>query len=408
MLFCMVVGKVKLVYSRRNTVAFLFLSLAYFIYGITIETFKSALILFGTLITFWLIINLNTIDKRKCLNYITTGFTLLMIPSLILWLINWVMPLPTFGTVQIDNDVLAYLPYDNYIIFVKSAFYFFRFNGPFLEPGHVGMMTAFLVYANRYNFRDWRIVAISFIMLFTLSLSGYVLLTIGFFLNRFADSAHIIKVVLLAGVFLFIGYNVALTYNNGHNYVNELILDRLQYDEEKGFTGNNRVFGQIDNYYRFLLNNSQYFWTGYDKKTIKYLAETGSRGTGYVMYVVMHGFLGLIITALFYIFYALSSSRRKYALLFFLFVCFVFWQRCYPFWTSWLICYVGGISLYEDMKAKEAIEAQPLRVSKKRRKAGRSRGGIVALPSQGFIDKPVAPASTSASSPSGSVATPLP
>lgn len=352
---CVIFGRIRLELTFRNLVSFLLLAIAYLMYNFTYNSIKSLLILATTLMTFWVIISLNVKDKYDCLNFITTAFVVLMIPSLVLWLVNWFVPLPSFGTVRIDNTYQHYRPYTNHLIFVKSSMlsYGYRFNGPFLEPGHLGMMSAFLLYANKYNFKDKRLIGIIVVLLFSLSLAGYVLAAIGYCFNKFVtDKRFILRV---AGVIIVIIpiYFFSLTYNGGHNFLNERIIERLQYDEDKGFSGNNRVFGQIEDYYRFLLKSGKHFWTGYDKKTMKWLAESQeSRGTGYVMFVVTNGFLGLIITSLFYIYYAASSKCKKYALLYFIYVCFVFWQRCYPFWTSWLICYVWGISIYDALNYK--------------------------------------------------------
>lgn len=353
---CIVAGKIGLKHSARNVVSFLLLTLAYLTFGISYTdfNFNSFLLLASTLITFWVIISLNEQDKFDCLDYITKWFVVLMVPSLLLWLLNWVVPLPSFGTVAIQSDTLGYWPYQNHIIFLKASMhsYGYRFSGPFLEPGHLGMMSAFLLYANKFDFKDKRLICIVFVLLFSLSLAGYMLTAIGYCFNKFVDDRRF--VMRLAGVVVLLIpiYYFSLTYNGGHNFINENIIERLQPDEEKGFYGNNRVFGLIDEYYDYLLDNSKYFWTGYDRDTIKWLAEEkNSRGTGFVMYVVMHGFLGLIITSLFYVYYAASSRCKKYALFYLLFVCFVFWQRCYPFWTSWLICYVWGISTYEALKS---------------------------------------------------------
>ena len=350
-----VAGKIKLELNARNVISFLLLAFAFFTYNFSFTNFNALIHLACALITFWVIISLNTQDKSDCLNFITKWFTILMVPSLLLWLLNWFVPLPSFGTVKIDNEFQYYLPYENHILFLKASIwsYGFRFTGPFLEPGHLGMMSAFLLYANKFNFKDKRLICILVVLLFTLSLAGYMLAIIGYCFNKIVyDRKFMIRFVCVVVVLIPI-LSFSTSYKGGHNFLNEMIIQRLQYDEEVGFTGNNRVFGEIDEYYDFLLSSSQYFWTGFDEKTIKWLAEErDSRGTGFVMFVVRYGFLGLIIVSLFYIFYAASAKRKKYALVYLLFVCFVFWQRSYPFWTSWLICYVWGISTYDSLNYK--------------------------------------------------------
>ena len=154
--------------------------------------------------------------------------------------------------------------------------------------------------------------------------------------------------------------------------INELILARMEYDEDKGFSGNNRVFGDIDYYYDRLLHSPTLFWTGYSRETLKQLAEAGSRGTGFVMFVITNGFFGLILVSLFYIYYARTSKCKKYALMFLIFVCAAFWQRCYPFWTSWLICYAWGLSVYDELNYDPQKDMKRLVAKRKRHKSSQT------------------------------------
>jgi hypothetical protein len=137
---------------------------------------------------------------------------------------------------------------------------------------------------------------------------------------------------------------VGILYNNGDNFFNKLILSRLEYDEEKGFSGNNRVFGMIEMYYVAMFNDIHTLLFGYDTETIEYLIWNNSRGTGYIMCMVSHGLIGTIAGILFYIAYSFNAKIKKSALMFLIFVFMLYWQRTYPFWFSWIICFVFGIS----------------------------------------------------------------
>ena len=341
-------GHIILERNKRNIISFLLLSIAYISYGFAFEKIAGLISNLALLPVFYVVIHLNTKDKAMFLEKVTTWFTWLLIPSIILYWLTLFVPIPYFGTVQIESDILSYLPYENYIILVKSPFYMFRFTGPFLEPGHLGMMITFLIFANQCNFKKWQIKVLAFICLFTLSLAAYVLLVLAYVFTKLAQNTFPLKSFLSSLMFIGILYAIVVNYNNGHNYVNEMIVERLQYDDERGFTGNNRVSLNINYYYERIFTDTQYLWNGYDRNFIAELAEEGSRGTGYFMYVVMYGLLGLIVTSLFYVYYTLTSKNRKFAIYFFLFVCCVFWQRCYTFWTSWIMCFVWGISAFHN------------------------------------------------------------
>ena len=64
----------------------------------------------------------------------------------------------------------------------RSLREFFRFSGPFAECGHMSMICAFLLYANRFNLQQWYNIVFFISVLFSLSLAGYVLLGLGLLL----------------------------------------------------------------------------------------------------------------------------------------------------------------------------------------------------------------------------------
>lgn len=346
-LFIILKRRIKFDRNKRNNIAFILLSISYLIYGFAYEKLSGFLAGVALIPVFYAIIYSENRDKEFYLKHITTWFTILLIPSLALYWLTLFVPIPPVGTVRIESDILAYLPYDNYIILVNSPFYMFRFTGPFLEPGHLGMMIMFLIFANRCNFNKWQVKILLFIGLFTLSLAAYVLFIVAYAFTKLVQNKLSLKVLIGCFLVIFAFYTIAVNYNNGQNYVNEKIIERLQFDSERGFSGNNRITMDIEYYYDRMFKDTQYLWNGYDTKFISQLAEEGARGTGYTMYMVKYGLLGIIITSLFYVYYTLTSKKKKFAVFFFLFVCCAFWQRCYPFWSSWVMCFVWGISVFE-------------------------------------------------------------
>jgi hypothetical protein len=244
------------------------------------------------------------------------------------------------------NKVLGYHPYKNFIFYVEptSINYYWRFNGPFLEPGHLGMMSAFLLLATGFDLgkRDTWILVVATLM--SLSLAGYVLAFVAFLFCRFHQGKISLQYVVLYLFVMLLFYLYGTFYDGGDNIINEKIFSRLEADEDRGFTGNNRVFGQIPLYYEMMWSDTKTMLFGYGRETMKWLAETGSRGTGFTMWMVSHGIVGTVLSMLFYLVYSLFSKNKLFAFLSFAFVCMVFWQRSYPFWFSWVICYVYGIT----------------------------------------------------------------
>lgn len=342
-------NRIKLNFSFQNVGMFLVLFLAYALNQLPFGYFSIFYFL-----PYFLIICLNDKDKIECLRFITKWFGYLMIPSLIVYGLFFVVDLPSFGIQRANmNDWAIDCGYgvcQNYLFYMRSSFsgYEIRFNGPFVEPGHLGMMAAFLLLVNQFDFKRKGMWPILVAIIFTLSLAGYLLAFISFMMILFYKKKIQLKHLLAyTSLFLFI-YAFAVYYNGGDNILYEKIFSRLEADGEKGFAGNNRVFGMIDVYFAALWNNTQTMLWGYPQETMEWLADNNSRGTGYIMWMCLHGLVGTIAVSIIYLFYFLRSKTKLFAGICLVFIVLMFWQRSYPFWTSWIICYVYGIVSEEN------------------------------------------------------------
>lgn len=341
-LIIIIKNHIHLNYSKINLVTFSLLVVADLFYGYQADVF----ILFHFL-PYFIIICLSDIDKVRCLNYITKWYGYLMIPSLIIYVITLIIDLPYLGFQDYYEASIidgGYGHCKNYIFYMKSDVYGIRFNGPFLEPGHLGMISAFLLFVNRFDFRKKGMWDILLALLCSLSLAGYVLFFISFLMYAYYQSKITIKHLIgYLFVFLLI-YMFGIYYNNGDNLLYNEILSRLEFDSEKGFTGNNRVTDTVDIYYAALWLDLHTLLWGYSKDTMDWLMENGAKGTGFYMSMCMYGLIGTVLAVLFYFVYAVMSKTKKYAILCLVFVLLMFWQRNYPLWSSWIICFIYGIT----------------------------------------------------------------
>lgn len=337
---------IKMDYSLRNVIAFCLFAIGQAFVIDNDSRFLNYLNYFQVLF----IICLNDKDKVICINYIIKWMGWLLLISIVVYFLYFLIALPSLGKVQFSKVSYwvenGYGICDNYIFYIRSKFegYAMRFNGPFLEPGQLGMVLAFILLICKFdiNRKDVKIILLA--ILLTLSLAGYMLSLIAFFLvlliNNRINKTNLIFVLLA----IVLVYCYGAYWNDGNNIINEKILSRLQADDENGFFGNNRSFGMIDVYFVNMWYDTKTLLYGYPKNTIEWLAENGSRGAGFVMWMVKYGLLGTIVSGIFYLYYMMTAENRKFAFLCFLFFVFMFWQRSYPFWTSWVICYVYGIT----------------------------------------------------------------
>jgi hypothetical protein len=280
--------------------------------------------------------------KTQTLNLIIKLLSCFLIVSLILFLLSFFFSLPNLG--QIEHPSWDEYVYTNYIFFIKGQFYDIRFNSIFLEPGHLGMILAFLLFSIRFDLKRWEVWAMILIEIFTLSLAGYILVAIGYFLSILIKSRSVYRFTVYVILIFSSLYFGGKYYNNGNNLLNTLIISRMEYDQEKGIAGNNRATTNADEYLDRIINNGD-IWVGMPQNYIK----DENLGAGWKIFLIRYGLFSLIAFALFYYQAALTSlyDSRKYNLFFLMLIAIAFLQRSYPWWESWIIPFVSGMSYLE-------------------------------------------------------------
>lgn len=354
-------SNISLDFSKRNIISVILLYFGYlfsllgFRGNFLSPVFITQIFSFGIPIT--MMVCLSNRDKLILFDNITRWFAYLMIPAIALYFITLNTTPPSFGVTHWINEEFAEKGYGecyNYLFYLKPVFSnadeLIRFRGPFLEPGHLGMICAFILFANHHDYSNKSNLVILVSLVLSFSLAGYLLGLIGFLFSYYYQgkiklTKFVLFVVLLCG-FVAIGQN----YNEGNNPVNELILSRLESDEEKGISGNNRNSEYTDYLFASMWTDSDLILNGYSKDFIEFNQDDSSTrvsGTGIVKFIVIHGLFGLFGAFIFYIYYALNSTNRKFAYLAIAFFILLFFQRCYFTWYSWIICYSAAITRAE-------------------------------------------------------------
>ena len=276
--------------------------------------------------------------KHYVLNYVTKWFSIIMLISVCIFLITRIITVPApLGVFQIDE--LRYDPFNNYILFIESQSIFntliYRFNGPFLEPGHLAVVCALIITANKYEFKKnkWLWILLLSIIL-SLSLAGYVILFLGYLLFKVKSY----RLLLLSGIAVggFLVFTIYI-WNDGDNPVNALIFSRLEYDEEKGVAGNNRTSEQTDVYFQKNLENGN-LWIGLGSQE----QDAFIAGAGYKIFFLRYGIIAAILVACFYYNLIPRHANIRYSLAFLFLIVVIFIQRAYPSWYSWLLAFTLG------------------------------------------------------------------
>lgn len=295
--------------------------------------------------------------KKNVIDNITKWYAWLVAVSILIYVLTLFVNIPNFGILS-NGD--RYGSFVNYIFYVKEFGGFetgiLRFGGPFLEPGYVGMMGAFLLFVNKFDLKRMDLQVILLSVLLSLSLAGWVLAVIGFFEIEFYKGNINIKRVFSLSCLLVVFILFGFFYNNGDNVINNEILSRLAFDEEKGFVGNNRNMETMMEFFKSMWGNWDLILYGYPPTAFYGLADWETIGAGLDRFVVFHGLMGVLYVFLFYIISLFYAKDKKFALLFFVFILICFWQRTYSLWFSWIICFHYSIIIQDMNKQIKDVE----------------------------------------------------
>lgn len=292
--------------------------------------------------------------KVKILQFTTKWFSLLLLVSVVAWLLHFVVPLPTFENVHyLDESGGGSI---NYLFFTELAFSSdIRFKSVFLEPGHVSTVAAFFVMANRFDFKNKYVLLLSLEIIPTFGLAGYMLFAIGYlfysiervqvvsFLKRF------IPVAMLAGLAVF----YFSSYKSGDNLFNQLIIERMTYDEERFIAGNDRSNYVCDHAFEQAWEDGSIV-AGLSKDEYQRMLNMGAIAAGAKPYMLEHGIIGTFFLFLGYFLISRASNNKRWATLLFLLYAISFLQRTYFFWAGYYIPYICGLvyPFIQDLKYK--------------------------------------------------------
>lgn len=280
----------------------------------------------------------------------------------------YIMRYGRFPTIPIQYPGQELYLFQNYFVILKGVTYEgdgLRFHSVFLEPGYMGTMISFLLYAAKYDFKKWYNITLLIALLLSLSLAGYVVTFIGILLYRWSKGFSLIKVFPIA-MGLMLSYIIVKSYNDGKNAINENILMRLEFDSEKGITGNNRVGQGTDFYYEQAVNDGSFIWGIGNEKISKINGGKGwekegkyemqIRGAGYKIFILKFGIVAALIYLIFYYLMGPSvcknTATQKYMLGFLLLIIITFIQASYPSSFSWLIPYLLASSSLDSQAKK--------------------------------------------------------
>ena len=330
--------KYKHLFNRfsQNKRLFILTIIAYIIGAKNIDAWKWCIIIFPTLTL------LGATNKLLSEVLILTSkwIAIILVPGIILHLINFIYPLRPIGPEIISN---LYGHFNNYILYIKSTEqlgYIFRFSSIFFEPGHLGMILSYYLFALKYNYKDIIVWILTIALLLSLSLAGYVLFICGIILYSISINLKTtIKYIIIGSINIIIfSYLLTLFIDKPYiTYIKSATIERLEFDEKQGIKGNNRNNESVDLAFKRFITSPNALWGMGIERFTKEANKKGWVAAGYKAFILNYGLISLLLIG--YVYYKIGR-KKKITFCFFLLIFISFLQRGYPFWAAWLVPYI--------------------------------------------------------------------
>mgnify|MGYP002620340651 CR=1 FL=1 len=229
-----------------------------------------------------------------------------------------------------DADFMNIYSFANYYFFLIDTRTFFeiipRFHSVFLEPGHMGTMTALLLFTQIGRWRRWYNLSLLLATIISFSLAAYGLLVAIIFLGLWIQGKHILKQTLFSVAVIATIIAGSFVYNNGDNLLHDLIILRIEIDDGE-LAGDNRVTDSFKADYESLLQSSDVL-VGRDRNN----EEFGN--SGYRVFIYDYGLIGLLFVCLFYLAALHTPHNMRAVVAVFIVGGMNFVVRGYPLWFA--------------------------------------------------------------------------
>jgi len=252
-------------------------------------------------------------------------------------------------------DSLFYPPFENYGAFILLSHDgrlgdFQRFQSVFTEPGHLGTISAILLYINKYDLKLKSVLVIFIGTLLSLSFAAYALVGLGYLIFIMAKSKQIHKTILKIGMVtvLVVSLGAYFYVRYPESVFSIMILGRLGFDESSGDILAERTRGHVSHFYetQFLSSTENILW-GVDLSEAQRFALFGRGGSNsYRVFLINNGIISVIILFLMYFsIVAITPSKLGFGLLFLCSISFM--QRIQtPLWEMQLFLFIGAVQCF--------------------------------------------------------------
>lgn len=348
----------KLFTERKYVAAFLtYLITSFYITLVSRYNINGQVVNLFHAITFFCIYTVNTQTSQKMCDYICKimgGLLAISICTFFLHIIGFQFPSrnATFGDYS----------YTNYYFFMidDRAIWDFipRFGSCFLEPGHLGTATVMLLSTQIGKWKAWynKILVIATIISF--SLAAYILFVVLICLSLWIQRKKIWRKLIGVMILLTMIVISSFYYNHGDNLLHNMIIARMEIDDNGELVGNNRTTEEFQRQFDNFLSSDDLLIGRGDE-------EIPTGNSGYQVFIYRYGIIGVLLVLFMYLL-SYYQGKDKRAILSASIIAFLsFVVRGYPLWDSnffplYALANSNFLILYGkkfDLEGKENSEA---------------------------------------------------
>lgn len=292
--------------------------------------------------------------------------TVILTVSLASWIlhlvgINFPSTPITYGKIDRGEGLVDQYLFDNHYVFLVNQSWmlktfavvpdFLRFCSVFLEPGILAILMVFLLYINKFDFREKRNQLYMATIIATVSLAGLLMVLFAYIAHSVQYTKRGTIGIIFLLILTFAGNVFFKDYNGGRNFINEGLIERLEVDDERGIAGNNRTTLDFDYQFERIMASSDIIGGIGNRKFLK----IGGANVGYKAFIVRYGFIGLALF-LSYLILLFRTSKNYRAFVLLLLYILMFIRGDGPiFWSSFVLIYTCGLTLFKYEKKNSSF-----------------------------------------------------
>lgn len=317
--------------AKQSDWAFVLLLLitCLWLHNYSIYSLMSGILLWGTIFP-WIM--LKDEYKADIIRFITKYFAIILLISITTFILFQI-------GVDFPHSLIHYRDSYGKIYNYYTFIYLGRGGGPlrfqsiFLEPGHMTMGIAPLLFINRYNLKNKYVLILFIVQLFSFSLAGYIVLALGYLLQWFSSNKRKLYPLLVIPVCITI-FIYCQNYVFKDDLVNKFIVERISGEDFNRTSSNLTVEFNKDIQSGQIIVGNQYL-------PESLAGANGSAGIKVFLYV--SGLIGLLLITLVYLYpIIIRQKATKITVSFLIILAALLAQNSYPFWFCIYISLICG------------------------------------------------------------------